>query len=246
MGICFSSKRRATPPPSTPSWSSDLPPELAGVVLRWLPSHADRVRFDAVCRHWRVAAQQQRSLVPPPLPWISFNNDRFQSLCDGERAARPQAVGPRQRAPLLQHLRRVDPTRDGRPGALVLPTEPILRRVDEAAVPAGGATVRRPVRPVQEPLRVPQSRLGRHAQRAHRAALFKPSMRENPKTIGICLPVTGASWALHTRRDDGPDGGMRYEDVAFFRGKLYAVDNRGSLYAFELAAQGKMVRWSIL
>ena len=60
-------------------------------------------------------------------------------------------------------------------------------------------------------------------------------MRENPKTIGICLPVTGASWALHTRRDDGPDGGMRYEDVAFFRGKLYAVDNRGSLCAFDLA-----------
>jgi hypothetical protein len=64
------------------SWSSDLPPELASVVLRWLPSHADRVRFAAVCRHWRVAAQQQRPLVPPPLPWISF-----QSLCDGEQHA---------------------------------------------------------------------------------------------------------------------------------------------------------------
>ena len=87
MGICFSSRQRATPPPSTKSWSSDLPPELAGVVLRWLPSHADRVRFDAICRHWRVAVQQQRPLVPPPLPWISFNNDRFQSLCDDEQHA---------------------------------------------------------------------------------------------------------------------------------------------------------------
>ena len=60
-------------------------------------------------------------------------------------------------------------------------------------------------------------------------------MRENPKTIGICLPLIGASWALLTRRDDRSDCGTWYEDVAFFRGKLYAVDNRGSLCAFDLA-----------
>jgi hypothetical protein len=57
------------------------------------------------------------------------------------------------------------------------------------------------------------------------AALFKPSVREKPKTIGICLPFTGASWALHTRRERG----TWYEDITFFCGKLYAVDNRGNL-----------------
>jgi hypothetical protein len=56
-------------------------------VLRWLPSHSDRVRFVAVCRHWRIVAQQQRPLLPAPLPWINFNDDCFQSLCDGEQHA---------------------------------------------------------------------------------------------------------------------------------------------------------------
>ncbi|CAN6380601.1 unnamed protein product [Urochloa humidicola] len=57
MGLCLSKRRR---PPSR--WSSDLPPELAGLILRRLLSHADHLSFRAVCRHWRLAEQQQRPL----------------------------------------------------------------------------------------------------------------------------------------------------------------------------------------
>ncbi|KQJ92282.1 hypothetical protein BRADI_4g42646v3 [Brachypodium distachyon] len=68
-------------------WSDGLPPELTGLALRRLPSLADRVRFGAVCRHWRLAAQQQQQAptLPPALPWISiFPRQVFQSFPDGE------------------------------------------------------------------------------------------------------------------------------------------------------------------
>lgn len=50
------------------SWA-DFQPELLGLVLRRLPSHADRVRLRAVCRPWRSNAEMQ--FVPPPHPWRS-------------------------------------------------------------------------------------------------------------------------------------------------------------------------------
>ncbi|XBJ07022.1 hypothetical protein VPH35_012600 [Triticum aestivum] len=54
---------------SPQSWSA-LPSELAGLVLRRLPSHADRVRFAAVCHHWRFSRKEH--CLPPPLPWLAF------------------------------------------------------------------------------------------------------------------------------------------------------------------------------
>ncbi|KAF8697604.1 hypothetical protein HU200_035790 [Digitaria exilis] len=50
------------------SFWSDLPPELLGLVLKQLPSLADRVRVRAVCRSWRTNAQLQT--LPPALPWF--------------------------------------------------------------------------------------------------------------------------------------------------------------------------------
>ncbi|KQJ92284.1 hypothetical protein BRADI_4g42652v3 [Brachypodium distachyon] len=68
---------------SSSLWSDDLPPELAGLALRRLPSLADRVRFGAVCRHWSLAAQQQAPTLPPALPWISgfCHNQVFVAVC---------------------------------------------------------------------------------------------------------------------------------------------------------------------
>ncbi|KAL6640401.1 hypothetical protein ACP70R_021524 [Stipagrostis hirtigluma subsp. patula] len=53
--------------------TSDLPPELAGLILRWLPWQLDRLNFRAVCRQWRRR-------LPPSLPLICLNNGKFQSL----------------------------------------------------------------------------------------------------------------------------------------------------------------------
>ncbi|KAK1632024.1 hypothetical protein QYE76_006339 [Lolium multiflorum] len=78
-----------SPPPEASSGSSlwsELPRELAGLVLRRLLSLADRVRFGSVCRHWRDAAWQQASLLPPVLPWTItlFNTGIVQTIPDGE------------------------------------------------------------------------------------------------------------------------------------------------------------------
>ncbi|RCV20199.1 hypothetical protein SETIT_4G036800v2 [Setaria italica] len=63
------------------SWS-DLPPELLGLVLKRLPSLADRVRLRAVCHPWRSNALLQP--LPPPLPWLALLDGTFLSIPDGE------------------------------------------------------------------------------------------------------------------------------------------------------------------
>uniref|UniRef100_M8BA62 Uncharacterized protein n=1 Tax=Aegilops tauschii TaxID=37682 RepID=M8BA62_AEGTA len=67
----------------TQSWSA-LPSELAGLVLRRLPSHADRVRFAAVCHHWRFSTQEH--CLTQPLPWLAFPDGTFFVFPHGEAA----------------------------------------------------------------------------------------------------------------------------------------------------------------
>ncbi|CAN6363351.1 unnamed protein product [Urochloa humidicola] len=52
---------------ATPKSWSEIPADLAGLVLGRLCAHADRVRFAAVCPQWRSAARQVRLPPPPPL-----------------------------------------------------------------------------------------------------------------------------------------------------------------------------------
>ncbi|XP_048563773.1 uncharacterized protein LOC125544211 [Triticum urartu] len=68
---------------SPQSWSA-LPSELAGMVLCRLPSHVDRVRFAAVCHHWRFSRQEHS--LPPPLPWLAFPDGTFFGLPRGDGA----------------------------------------------------------------------------------------------------------------------------------------------------------------
>uniref|UniRef100_A0A0D9WLU8 KIB1-4 beta-propeller domain-containing protein n=1 Tax=Leersia perrieri TaxID=77586 RepID=A0A0D9WLU8_9ORYZ len=63
------------------SWA-DLQPELLGLVLRRLPSLADRVRLRAVCRPWHSNARMQS--LPPPLPWLALLDGTFLSIPNGE------------------------------------------------------------------------------------------------------------------------------------------------------------------
>ncbi|KAK1612742.1 hypothetical protein QYE76_036415 [Lolium multiflorum] len=72
----------AHPAPSPP-WQ-DLPPELLGLVLQCVPSHAGRVRFRAVCRPWRDSARMMQPALPQPLPWVLQRDGTFLSLPDGE------------------------------------------------------------------------------------------------------------------------------------------------------------------
>ncbi|KAF0919624.1 hypothetical protein E2562_030738 [Oryza meyeriana var. granulata] len=66
----------ATPQRSR-SWS-DIPMDIAGLVLRLLPAHADRARFAAVCPQWRAAARL--CPLPTPLPLLALPDGTFYSL----------------------------------------------------------------------------------------------------------------------------------------------------------------------
>ncbi|CAO2186800.1 unnamed protein product [Urochloa humidicola] len=66
-------------PPLPSPWSSILEPKIAAAILRRLPSHADRVRFAAVCQPWRAAATAHL-LSHPPLPWLALPDGTFFSF----------------------------------------------------------------------------------------------------------------------------------------------------------------------
>ncbi|CAN6372701.1 unnamed protein product [Urochloa humidicola] len=65
-------------PLPTPLWA-DIQPDILGVVLRFLPCFADRVRVRSVCPRWRIAARSQ-TWLPPPLPLLVLPKFRLSSL----------------------------------------------------------------------------------------------------------------------------------------------------------------------
>uniref|UniRef100_A0A0D9WLV6 F-box domain-containing protein n=1 Tax=Leersia perrieri TaxID=77586 RepID=A0A0D9WLV6_9ORYZ len=72
----------------------DLPPELLGLVLHRLPSHADRVRLRSVCRPWRSSSRLVLKLLRPPLPWIVLPDGAVHRLpLPGGDAARRVCAG---------------------------------------------------------------------------------------------------------------------------------------------------------
>ncbi|CAN6199042.1 unnamed protein product [Urochloa humidicola] len=72
------------------SWS-DLPTELAGLVLCRLPAYSDRVRFGAVCLPWSFSATQH--CLPPPVPCLAFPDGTLFSLPHSESFHFPDSVG---------------------------------------------------------------------------------------------------------------------------------------------------------
>uniref|UniRef100_A0A8R7QV46 F-box domain-containing protein n=1 Tax=Triticum urartu TaxID=4572 RepID=A0A8R7QV46_TRIUA len=61
---------------------SDLPPELLGLVLKRLPSLADRGRLRAVCHPWRSNGLLQQ--LPVPFPWLTLPDGTFFTIPGGE------------------------------------------------------------------------------------------------------------------------------------------------------------------
>ncbi|CAL4991771.1 unnamed protein product [Urochloa decumbens] len=68
---------------ATPQSWSDLPADLATLVGR-LYSHADRVRFAAVCPQWRRSATRQARLPPSPPLLALKDGGTFYSMPGGE------------------------------------------------------------------------------------------------------------------------------------------------------------------
>ncbi|KAK1551517.1 hypothetical protein QYE76_017209 [Lolium multiflorum] len=71
MGLCLG---KATSGP----WR-DLPPEISGEILSRLLSDDDCISYGAVCREWRLATRHQWLAVP----WINLGNGTYQSIANG-------------------------------------------------------------------------------------------------------------------------------------------------------------------
>lgn len=68
---------------ATPQSWSDIPLDLACLILGRLYAHADRVRFAAVCPQWRSAARQV--WLPPPAPLLALKaSGTFYNMPRGE------------------------------------------------------------------------------------------------------------------------------------------------------------------
>ncbi|CAO2210250.1 unnamed protein product [Urochloa humidicola] len=225
--------RDPAPPPSP--WSSGLPSKIAAAVLRRLPSHADRVRFAAVCRPWRAAAAH----LPrrPPLPWLALPDGTFFSFPSSAALRFPAAAG---------YLGSCDDWLlfDGGAGAgedgyqLENPFTGVTARLPPLSrvrfvVGDGGAPL--PWRGIADDWRAPFGA-------AVRKLAVSPGGRVAAAMVGdgrvgkiAMCKVAGASWVM-----SGHDAWRGITDIAFYDGKVYAVDGAsGDLLAMPAGVDGR-------
>ncbi|CAN6174643.1 unnamed protein product [Urochloa humidicola] len=221
--------RHAVPPPSP--WSLGLPVEIAAAVLRRLSSHADRVRFGAVCRPWR-AVLARSSTPPPPLPWLALPDGTLFSFPVPGAFRFPAAAGyhgscddwllfnrdgdgggylllnpfsrDTMRLPSLSRVRRV--VGDG--SATTMPMAPLMGITGDHGAP--------PEASLRKMVTCPRQVV---------AAIVGDRRRGR---IAVCRP--GTDWWLASAHD--PWRGLR--DIASYDGKVFAVDGDGDLYAAAL------------
>ncbi|RCV20495.1 hypothetical protein SETIT_4G060300v2 [Setaria italica] len=224
----------------SPSPWADLQLELLAIVLRRLPSLADRVRLRAVCRAWR------RELLPVPFPWLALpDGTSFLSVPDG-------AV---HRLPFPALL----PDGGGGDGGLTTCHGSVgswlflgVGRSMSLANPFTGDVV--PLPDVATICRyegkarddylhppsafklvqlAPPSPLGAAPPADSLFAVLMPAPSRRSSMICICRPPAAATAFVIP-------GGERAYDAAFYDGKLYAIAYR-QLYMFDVdtACKGK-------
>ncbi|CAN6374132.1 unnamed protein product [Urochloa humidicola] len=198
-----------------PSWS-ELMPDLAGLILRLLLCHIDRLRFSCVCRRWRLAAQQHRRHLPPALPFVCLNYTAFLSLPSGEKR-RAAAAAPAADEGISCHG-----CFDG--WLLYGPDVHYSDIVNKCSLPnpLSGATIEMPL---------------------HLGDLGKSNMLNTRKFI-VCSPDLiaagrGCSVAFYRPGDPSwsvsPSNDNRgyYVDFALYRGKIYALNLADELFVHD-------------
>lgn len=209
MGLCLSKRR------CPPSLWSDLPPELGGLILCRLLSHTDRLSFRAVCRQWRLAAQDPS--LPPALPWIRLDVRTFQSLPGGEQHRLNKAVV-------------LSPTRTATPsGGWFIKYEHYNNQIRSVLVnPFTFAVIHVPPEPLGE-------------NQIHKMIVCSPNliaaMINYTTVVGVYRP--GApSWLVSPPcyYKVGQYWQRCYSDIAFHRGKLYSLTDTKELFSHELVS----------
>ncbi|KAI5003231.1 hypothetical protein ZWY2020_030391 [Hordeum vulgare] len=198
---------------------SDLPSEIGGIILGRVPSVIDRARFRSVCRQWRLAAQQHWRLLPPALPWLTTSLQCvFAGFPDGARHSFPVHVQASSwvafdRWLLCRVVRAADDDDVGAGAEHFLLTNPLLPEETNLVLPSIGGEygIRKLVM-------------------CSRDLVAAITYVDRLRTIAFYRPGVGRWSPVHR-----PEGVGRLLDIAVHRGELYALYDRDTLCAYDLA-----------
>ncbi|CAN6381706.1 unnamed protein product [Urochloa humidicola] len=227
---------------ATPKSWSEIPADLAGLVLGRLCAHADRVRFAAVCPQWRSAARQVR--LPPPPPLLALKRGgTFYSMPRGEPLRFPgceKYIATVSGSWLVYHrldcLLLVDPFTGA---TMTLPAPSSVHLPDEGGSSKGGYDSTSDASDDSED---GDDSMDRSIARAMAAKYFEviklivcsPDLvaailwSRDHNWIAVCRP--GASlWSVAWDRS------LWITDIAFYQGKLYALDYSEDLLAVDIS-----------
>ncbi|CAL4998288.1 unnamed protein product [Urochloa decumbens] len=218
-----------------PSSWEELPPDILGLVLRHLPSLADRVHLRAVCRPWRTGGHPQRHKpLPPPLPWLALLDGTLVDLCGA----------PVRCAPIL---------RDGVFRYLAVDNLAFLVDND------GGCSLMNPLSGLTLPLPKLAPAVSRaledsayhksHPRKTHAKVILSSPLYLSPDPLVAILVRDGYSLAISPSKDhdaisislppERPEGlPTRISDIAFFHGELYALTVYEGLHIIKLDVDG--------
>ncbi|KAK1648074.1 hypothetical protein QYE76_065879 [Lolium multiflorum] len=210
------------------SWS-DIPLELAGLVLRLLPAYADRARFAAVCPQWRAAAQL--ITVPPPVPLLALPDGTFYSLPCTEpfRFAGCGFAGFKSACGSWLVFPRDDGCFLVNPFSRATVTLPALSSV--RLYPADADVSHIPV----DPLRFTWLHIKDKNPQLSKLMLCSPNLVAafvNHQGLGqilVCQPGA-SSWSV--RAYDTCKG---FEDMAFYQGRLYILSHHEHLSVVDIS-----------
>ncbi|CAL4979644.1 unnamed protein product [Urochloa decumbens] len=265
MGARPSKGRQATPVTSSPPsngpdfWPvssssspwTDLQPDLADLILRRLTSHADRVRFAAVCRHWRyVAREYSLPRLPPALPWVSFRGGPFETLIlkDGDVGER-HFIGTKEEAVCHGSFGNWQLFKEQQAGSGIWRS----RHSRYLRNPLSGATVRLPGH-CDKPVCL-------NGDDSYGKWFIRKSTDFDISKVIVCSDDLVAAIVLYHHLHMGTQQvvmccrpGMSswsrglcninhwYIDMAFYKGKLYTVTREGRLFAHEVGKSGRSAK----
>ncbi|KAF8716397.1 hypothetical protein HU200_026369 [Digitaria exilis] len=218
------------------AWSSGLPEGFPAAVLGRLPSHADRVRFAAVCPPWRAPARHHQHRTPPPLPWLALPDGNLFSFPGSSSFRFPAAARYHGSCDdWLLFDRDDDDDEDGNGGyvlhnpfsgdAMRLPSLSRVRYVVSHGVGPSGATT-----PglTDDDERAPRETSLRKMVICPGGLVAAIVGREYFAKLALCTMDT-FSWSLSVH-----DRWRWYEDIVFSDGKVYALTGDEDLLAFDV------------
>ncbi|CAN6372822.1 unnamed protein product [Urochloa humidicola] len=209
-----------------PSWS-DIPVELAGLVLGRLPAHVDRVRFSAVCPQWRAATRQVP--LPPPMPMLLLPDATVYSLPGSEPFHFPDCAGYTNACGDWLVFLGEDGCFLRNPFSNATVTLPALSRaqvwdVDDVSVDG----VSYAWMEMNEGEEMDVSKIIFCS--SHLIAAIVKFTNESTNRIAVCRPGASSLWSVGVN-----DNASRFADIVFHQGKLYALDIKDTLFVVNIS-----------